>query len=93
MMSVDSDIGFVQDAAMVIVDSIVLQRRVEDVLHQAQFEPVEIIRHGRRAFVLMSADHYDWLRAAAQRCHRTTDATDVVVRAVERTEMDTGQHC
>ena len=91
-MSVDSGIGFVQDAAMVVVDSTALQRRAEDVLHQAQSEPVEIIRHGRRAFVLMSADHYDWLRAAAQRRHRTTDAEDVVVRAVERTEMDTSPH-
>lgn len=71
-MTVDSAIGFVQDAAMVVVDSTVLQCRVEDVLHQAQFEPVEIIRHDRRAFVLMSAD--------------------VVVRAVERTEIDTGPH-
>jgi hypothetical protein len=37
--------------------------------------------------VLLSADHYDWLRAAAQRSHRT-EVSDVVLAAVERAEMD-----
>jgi len=36
----------------------------------------------------MSADHYDWLTAAAKRSHRTIDATDVVIDAVERADMD-----
>ncbi len=36
----------------------------------------------------MSAEHYDWLKAAAQRSHRTTDTADVVLQAVERAEMD-----
>ena len=36
----------------------------------------------------MSAEHYDWLTAAAQRTHRTSDATSVVTDAVERAEMD-----
>ena len=64
------------------------QRRFGHFQHQAQREPVEITRHGRREFVLMSAEHYDWLRAAAQRAHLTVDAADVVVEAVERAEMD-----
>lgn len=46
------------------------------------------MRHGRREFVLMSAEHYDWLRAAAQRTHRTSTASEVVVAAVEKAEMD-----
>ncbi len=37
----------------------------------------------------MSADQYDWLKAAAQRSHATKDALDIVVDAVERAEMDT----
>ena len=37
---------------------------------------------------MMSAEHYDWLKAAAQRTHRTTDTADVVLAAVERSEMD-----
>ncbi len=45
----------------------------------------------RREFVLMSAEQYDWLRASAQRSHRTDDAADVVIDAVERAEMD-GEH-
>jgi hypothetical protein len=36
----------------------------------------------------MSADHYDWLVAAARRSHRTEDAPDVVVDALRRAEMD-----
>ena len=64
------------------------QRKFGHFQHQAQREPVEITRHGRREFVLMSAEHYDWLKAAAQRTHRTVDAADLVVEAVERAEMD-----
>ncbi|MGH7078512.1 MAG: hypothetical protein ACREFU_10470 [Acetobacteraceae bacterium] len=36
----------------------------------------------------MSADHYDWLVAAARRTHRTSEATAVVADAVRRAEMD-----
>lgn len=64
------------------------QRKFGHFQHQAQREPVEITRHGRREFVLMSAEHYDWLKAAAQRTHRTADAAAVVVEAVARAEMD-----
>ena len=65
-----------------------LQRKFGETQHQARREPVEIKRHGRREFVLMSAEHYDWLTAAAKRTHRTADAAFVVVDAVERAEMD-----
>jgi prevent-host-death family protein len=64
------------------------QRRFGEFQHQARREPVEITRHGRREFVLMSADHYDWLVAAASRTHRTTETPDVVLSAVERAAMD-----
>lgn len=64
------------------------QRRFGDFQHQAQREPVEITRHGRREFVLMSADHYDWLIAAAKRTHRTSETPDVVFEAIARAEMD-----
>lgn len=64
------------------------QRRFGEFQHQAQREPVEITRHGRREYVLMSAEHYDWLTAAAKRTHRTIEAPDVVLDAVERTVMD-----
>jgi prevent-host-death family protein len=64
------------------------QRKFGEFQHQARREPVEITRHGRRELVLMSADHYDWLVAAAQRTFRTADAAPVVVDAVRRAEMD-----
>jgi len=38
--------------------------------------------------VLMSAEHYDWLTAAARRTYRTEDSAPIVVEAVERAEMD-----
>lgn len=72
---------------MARVSSLEFQRRFGEVQHQAQREPVEITRHGRREFVLMSADQYDWLIAAAQRSHATGNALDIVVDAVERAEM------
>jgi len=64
------------------------QRKFGEFQHRAQREPVEITRHGRRELVLMSADHYDWLVAAARRSARTVDAASVVVEAVKRAEMD-----
>lgn len=70
------------------VGSVEFQRKFGEYQHQAQREPVEITRHGRREFVLMSADHYDWLKAAAQRVHRTADAPDFIIAAVEQAEMD-----
>lgn len=63
------------------------QRRFGEFQHQAQREPLEITRHGRREFVLMSAEHYDWLKAAAQRTHQTANAAQIVIDAVERAEM------
>ncbi len=63
------------------------QRKFGEFQHQAQREPVEITRHGRRELVLMSADHYDWLVAADRRTARTIDAADIVVDAVRRAEM------
>ena len=72
---------------MPTVGSLEFQRKFGEFQHHAQREPVEITRHGRREFVLMSADHYDWLRAAVQRAHRTAEAADVVIDAVERSEM------
>ena len=73
---------------MVRTSALEFQRKFGEFQHQAQREPVEITRHGRREFVLMSAEHYDWLIAAAKRIHRTADAASVVIDAVERAEMD-----
>lgn len=64
------------------------QRKFGEFQHRAQREPVEITRHGRRQWVLMSADHYDWLMAAARRTAPTADASPVVLDAVRRAEMD-----
>jgi prevent-host-death family protein len=70
------------------VTAVEFQRKIGEFQHQAQREPVEITRHGRREWVLMSADQYDWLTAAAQRTFRTADAAPVVIDAVRRAEMD-----
>jgi prevent-host-death family protein len=73
---------------MPVVGALEFQRRFGEFQNKAQREPVEITRHGRREYVLMSAEHYDWLKATAQRTHRTVDAADVILAAVERAEMD-----
>ena len=64
------------------------QRKAGAFQHQAQREPLEITRHGRRELVPMSADRYNRLVAAARRTHRTVDAAEVVLDAVRRAEMD-----
>ena len=73
---------------MPTVSAFEFQRKFGQFQHEARHEPVEITRHGRREFVLMSAEQYDWLRASVQRSHRTDSAADVVIDAVERAEMD-----
>ncbi len=72
---------------MPTVSALEFQRKFGRFQHEARREPVEITRHGRREFVLMSSEHYDWLKASAQRSHRTKAATDMVIDAVERAEM------
>jgi prevent-host-death family protein len=67
------------------------QRDFGEFQHQAQREPVQITRHGRRELVLISASHYDWLVAAAKRPHRTVDADPLIIEAVEGAEVD-GEH-
>ncbi|TPQ42384.1 type II toxin-antitoxin system prevent-host-death family antitoxin [Bradyrhizobium guangdongense] len=73
---------------MVQTSALEFQRKFGEFQHQARREPVEITRHGRRELVLMSAEQYDWLVAAAKRSHRTGDAASVVIDAVDRAEMD-----
>jgi len=73
---------------MAQTSAVEFQRNFGEYQHAARCEPVEITRHGRRELVLMSADHYDWLIAAAKRAHRTDGAADIVIDAVGRAEMD-----
>ncbi|MDH7789034.1 prevent-host-death family protein [Ochrobactrum sp. 19YEA23] len=54
--------------------SLEFQRKFGQYLNESHREPVEITRHGRREFVLMSAAQYDELLAAAQRSGRTVKA-------------------
>ena len=64
------------------------QRKFGEYQHQARREPVEITRHGRREFVLMSAERYDWLMAASKRSHAVEDLPDTVIEAVRNAKMD-----
>ena len=73
---------------MTKITALEFQRKFGEFQHQARREPVEITRHGRREFVLMSADRYDWLMAAVKRSHRTAEAPDIAAEAVGRAEMD-----
>jgi prevent-host-death family protein len=73
---------------MVTISAQEFQRHVGEFQHRAQKEPVEITRHGRREFVLMSAEQYDWMRAAMKRSHRTVDLPETIIEAVRRSKMD-----
>jgi prevent-host-death family protein len=73
---------------MLRTTSLEFLRKFAELQHQARRKPVEITRHGRREFVLMSANQYDWLTTAAKRTHRTNEATSVIIDAVERADMD-----
>jgi prevent-host-death family protein len=64
------------------------QRKFGEYQHKAQREPVEITRHGRREFVLMSAERYDWLLAASKRSHAVQDLPDTIVDAVRSAKMN-----
>jgi prevent-host-death family protein len=64
------------------------QRKFGEFQSKAQRGPVEINRHGRRELVLMSAARYDWMMAAIKRSHRTEDAPDTILEAVENAKMD-----
>lgn len=64
------------------------QRRFGEYQHQARREPVEITRHGRRELVLMSAERYDWLVAAARRSHAAEDLPETVIEAIRTAKMD-----
>ena len=72
---------------MVVTTAREYQRRQGEFQDKARREPVEITRHGRREFVLMSAERYDWLLAAAQRTHRTEDLPDTIVEAIRRADV------
>ena len=76
------------EVMMTQTTAVEFQRKFGEFQHKALREPLEITRHGRRELVLMSADHYDWLVAAARRTHRTADAAAVIIEAVDRAEMD-----
>ena len=65
------------------------QRSLGEYLDAALREPLEITRYGRPSWVLVSASQYQWLVAASQRVYRTSDASAVVVDAVEK-GLDSG---
>lgn len=72
---------------MVTTTAVEFRRKVGEFQHRARSEPVEITRHGRREFVLMSAEHYDWLVASVKRSHRTEDLPETIIEAVRRARV------
>ena len=73
---------------MVTTTALQFQRKVGEFQHRARNEPVEITRHGRREWMLMSAEQYDWLKAAAKRVHRIEDLPETIIDAIRRAEVD-----
>ena len=58
---------------MATTTSLEFQRKFGQYLNESHREPVEITRHGRREFVLMSAAQYDELLSAAQRSGKAVE--------------------
>lgn len=58
---------------MLTTTSLEFQRKFGQYLNESHREPVEITRHGRREFVLMSAAQYDELLSAAQRSGKAVE--------------------
>lgn len=67
---------------MAQVSDLEFQRNFDKYQDLAHHEPVEITQHGRAAYVLLTAEHYQWLQAAMDR--RTAEVPDAVLEAVER---------
>jgi prevent-host-death family protein len=67
---------------MAQVSALEFQRNFDKYQDLAHHEPVEITRHGRAAYVLLTAEHYQWLQAAVER--RTAEIPDAVLEAVKR---------
>jgi prevent-host-death family protein len=73
---------------MTKVSSLEFQRQVDKFLHEAQRGPIEITHHGRRDLVLLSAEYFDWLNAAAKRAHATADgANPFMLEALNASDM------
>ena len=77
--------------AMRAFSSTDLANRTGDVLAVAAVEPVEIQRHGKPRFVLMSRDHYDRLTGGqSQQAHRIDDLPpDLRALLVDALQKDT----
>lgn len=73
---------------MAEVSALEFQRNFGKYQDMAQREPIVITSHGLAAFVLMPAKQYDLLKTVRMRAHKTTEAVEMVVEAVERAEMD-----
>lgn len=68
---------------MTTATALEFQRKFGEYQYKARREPVEITRHGRRELVLMSSEHYDWLRAVAKRSFRAEETPDFILRAIK----------
>jgi prevent-host-death family protein len=78
----------IRDTTMTTTTISKFRREFDAFQKDARSEPVEITRRGRRVFVLMSAEHYDWIRAARRRAHRISNMRTVVINSVKLAEMD-----
>jgi len=64
------------------------ERNIGEYKDRAKHEPVEITQNGKREWVLLSADQYDWLVAAHRRAYRVVDLPKSVVDAIAKSKMD-----
>jgi prevent-host-death family protein len=69
------------------ITALEFQRNLGKYTREAHRQPVEITNHGRRDLVLVSAEYFDWLNAAAQRTHKTADGNPLILEALQQSQM------
>ena len=68
------------------VNAMDVQHKFDQVLRDAQREPVEILSHGKLAAVLVSAHEYARLKARDRRIVLAGDFDEATVRLLQRAE-------
>jgi prevent-host-death family protein len=62
-------------------------RKVSEMRKKLRRGPIEITNRGKRTFVLMTTEQYDWLWAASKRSLRTEDLPETIVEAIRRAKV------
>lgn len=72
---------------MAQVTALAFQRNIGEMQERAQFEPVEVMKHGRKHSVLLGASLFDELVSRARRSYSADELPDDLLKAIESSKM------